>query len=44
MKRELVSHENYTASYRVRSSVVQILRVLLVRRKYPKGSGAIYRF
>ena len=35
LTRELVIHENYTAFYRVRSNVVQILRVLHVRRKYP---------
>ncbi len=35
LTRELVIHENYTVFYRVRGDVVQILRVLHVRRKYP---------
>ena len=35
LTRELVIHENYTVFYRVCSNVVQILRVLHVRRKYP---------
>ena len=35
LTRELVLHENYTAFYRVRGDVVEILRVLHSRRKYP---------
>ena len=35
LTRELVIQENYTVFYRVRGNVVQILRVLHVRRKYP---------
>ena len=35
LTRELVIHENYTVFYRVRGNIVQILRVLHVRRKYP---------
>lgn len=35
LTRELVLHENYTAFYRVRGDVVEILRVLHSRRQYP---------
>ena len=35
LTRELVLHENYTAFYRVRGDVVEILRVLHSHRKYP---------
>ena len=35
LTRELVIHENYTVFYRLRGNVVQILRVLHVRRKHP---------
>ncbi len=33
--RELVIHENYIVYYCVEDDMVQILRVLHVRRKYP---------
>lgn len=35
LTRELVIHENYIVFYRVRGDLVEILRVLHVRRKYP---------